>query len=629
MAARDAFAPTGAVSTAGASVAKAKTTEWQGRFFKRVFTRVALLLCAGMLVAGAITWQIMQTWLRDDTAAQLSKSVQLARQVIEHGWPFAPPASLQSECLQVREQTGLRLTIVAPSGRVLGDSDAEPEHMENHAARPEIAAVLDGRTGRDERTSATVGLSFLYVAAPLVINDELVAVVRVAAPAADLDRREQALLLWIGSGLAVALPLALVIAWFLARALAGPIQRVGAWAQRMATGDLSTRVEVRGEDEVRQVAEALERMRKTLAARIREVQCQRHDLQITVAHLEEGVVAVNRKGIVLLANAAAKRLLGMGHAPEGGPLTEQLAQRSLRRLWQKTLETGQLETRRELVLHTPAGLRTVDVSILHVAPEADTPIVWLVCLRDITALARTVAMKADFVANSSHELRTPVASIRAAVDTLKEAGIDDAARDRFLAMIDRNVTRLTSLTDDLMHLNKVESPSAEPEPATFAVGDVFKTLEFVFAESLREKSAVLDFSSEVAQLHADAKWLELILKNLIDNAIQFIEDGGRVDVRCRRDGPRIAFEVADDGCGIPHEDIDRVFERFYQVDRARRSKPGGTGLGLAIVKHAVHAMQGEVAITSAVGVGTTVRFWIPCAPLPVAARDAMSDPLPR
>lgn len=589
------------------------TVRWRGRFFNRVFTRLGLLLSAGMLVVGGFAWQIMQQWLRDYIIEQLTNSAHLARIAVEHEWPFEAPAKIQEECRRVRQETGLRMTVLAPDGRVLGDSDADPAGMENHANRPEVVEALKGRVGLNRRTSASVGHPFVYIAEPIHIDGRLVAVVRMAAPAEDIERRETAFKQLIVTGLAVALPLALLLAWFLSRALAEPIQKVSDWARQLATGDLTTHLEVGGNDEIKQVADALERMRRGLAARIREAQQQRQDLEITVGSLEEGVIAVNREGIVLLANSAARRFLGVGHSLVGGPLAEQLPQRALRRVWDEARSAGVRELRRELVLEAGGVTRTIDVSLLHVT-QVETPIAWLLCLRDITAIARSAAMKTDFVANASHELRTPVASIRAAVDTLREEGLDDDARSRFLAMIDRNVERLQSLTEDLMYLNKVESVAVELDCTTFDPAGVFASIQNMFAEALRAKNARLQCTSEVTEVFTDQRWLELILKNLVDNAVKFIQTGGRISLRCAAQGDRVLFEVEDNGCGIPPEDLDRVFERFYQVDKSRAMNQGGTGLGLAIVKHALHAMRGEVRISSSVGVGTIVRFTLPTNP---------------
>lgn len=600
---------------------------WKGRFFRRVFVRLGLVISLGMLLVGAFAWQIMQRWMRDYTSEQLRSSAHLARLAVRHDWPFNGASALSRDCARIKEETGLRLTIIALDGRVLADSDADPLTMANHASRPEVSAALRGETGVDERISASVGQSFVYVAMPLIADGEPVAVVRVAAPAEDILRRERAMRQMIVAGLSVAVPLAILFAWILSRALASPVQRVSEWAQQIATGDLVTRLEVRGGDEITQVADSLERMRTHLASRIREAHQQRKNLEITVSNLEEGVIAVDRAGIVLLANPAARRLLGVSNSMVGGPLAEQIPQKPLARLWGEASSLPDEETRRELELELDGAGRTVEVSVLNVS-EPGTPIARVVCLRDITAIARSAAMKTDFVANASHELRTPVASIRAAVDTLKEEDLDQATRRRFLSMIDRNVDRLQNLTEDLMHLNKVESVFVELTGTEFSPRDVFASLASMFRDALDQKSGNLSYYADVETVFTDERWLELVLKNLVDNAVKFIAPGGCVELRCRAQEDRVVFEVEDNGCGIPPEDIDRVFERFYQVDKSRSPRQGGTGLGLAIVKHAVHAMRGEITISSKVGKGTVVRFSIPARQFAARVAGAAQGPPP-
>ncbi len=593
---------------------------WRGGFFRRVFTRLGLLLLAGMMGVGLISWSIVQQRLHDYAVEQLHNQAALAVLALEGRWPPRSDEALQDIAQLVRRQTGLRMTIIDPAGKVLGDSDADPATMANHADRPEVIAAIEGEIGQHERVSASVGQPFAYAAAPLKQNGRVVAVVRVAAPVADIHRREVVMAQWIVAGLMLALPLALVIAWFTARTLSAPIQRVSAWAQQLSTGDLATRLEVDEDDEVGRVAFSLERMRKKLTDRIKEVQQQRQDLAITVSSLEEGVIAVDRKGIVLVVNAAATRLLGVGHSLVGGPLGQLLTHRGLRRLWEDSLAASTRELRGEVVLGSGQEQRTVDVSILHIG-DSGTPIARVVSLRDMTAIAKSIAIKTDFVANASHELRTPVASIRAAADTLGEDGLDPESRTRFLSVIDRNLRRLQDLTEALMHLNKVESPSVELNCVEVRPAEMFAGLRAIIAESLGQKRIDFRHVAEVEVLEADPSWLELALKNLLDNAVKFVNPGGRIELRCRPDGGRIVFEVEDTGCGIPSEDLDRVFERFYQVDKSRGMNTGGTGLGLAIVKHAVRAMGGEVTIDSTVGVGTTVSFWI----LKEPAREAASE----
>ncbi len=581
----------------------------QGNFFKRVFTRLGLMMCIGMLLVAAFAWQIMQHWLSDYNVEQLRNSAHLATRVVAGSWSESS-ASLQEGCLQIKNDTGLRTTVILPDGDVIADSDAPAKSMANHSDRPEVIEALQGRIGVNRRLSASVGHSFVYVAAPLIIDGATVAIVRIAAPFEDLARRERVIWQLIAAGLCVALPLALMIAWFMSRGLAAPIQRVGAWANRLGRGDLATRLEVEGDDEIRQVAAALDRMRRNLSDRIQEAHQQRRDLAITIGTLEEGVIAVNQEGIVLLVNPAAIRILGIAHSLVGGPIVEQIPDRGLRRLWEETTSSGSKEVRREIILTSNGVARTVDALIIHVV-DTETPIAWLMCLRDITAIAKSVAMKSDFVANASHELRTPVAAIRAAVDTLREPGLDANAQARFMAMIDRNLMRLQALTDDLMNLSKVESVNIELNYSTFDLEEVYAGLRATFGQVLSAKQATFTMKSDVGPIHTDQRWLELILKNLIDNAVKFIPEGGRIKLSCRREDKFAVFEVEDDGCGIPMEDIDRVFERFYQDDRSRGMNQGGTGLGLAIVKHAVNAMQGKVAIRSKVGEGTVVSFQIP------------------
>ena len=555
-----------------------------------------------------MTWRISQRSLRATAEEHLARMARVAAVTIRPVMTDA--AALQRRVADLRTRSGERVTVIDATGTVLADSDTRAADMENHKDRPEVVAALAGREGHDRRTSHSVGVAFLYTAVPFVADDRVTHVIRVAAPVTELERREADLVEWIAVALLVALPASLIIAYFLSKALADPIQQVSALAQRLATGDLSTRVEASDVQEVDQVARSLDAMRAHLAERIREVQQQRQDLEVTLSRLEEGVVSLDREGRVITANTAARRYLGVDSPIFGQPLRDHLTSRGLVRLWEEAQSGNVTELRRDVSLTVMDETLTISAVVIRV-DWPDTPIAWLLCLRDITALAQSVAMKTDFVANASHELRTPVATIRAAIDTLADDSLDAPSRRRFLDVIHRSVERLQNMTEDLMHLNRVESPTFEPQRSRFNPTDVLNALAGQFADRIRAKQATLDLDGDVREMIGDRRSLELILKNLLDNAIKFIAEGGRVSLRCRRDGRHVRFEVADNGCGIPPEDQDRVFERFYQVDKSRSQNLGGTGLGLAIVKHAVQALGGELTLTSAVGAGTTIVIVLP------------------
>ncbi len=575
-----------------------------------VFTRLAILLSLGMVFVGALTWHLVQRSLQDALQTDLRRHARLTALLLARSHAVPTAQSAGNVCRVVHRETDLRVTVFDAKGRVLGDSAPKSAVSNDRAVRPEVTEALRGRTGVDRRNDPALGPPLVYVAVPVMLDDRPVAVVRVDASEDDLIRNRTALAAWTAVGIAIALAFSLLPAWFLARALARPIHRVSDWASRLASGDLTTRVEVQREDEIGQVAEALDGMRSRLAARVREAQQQRRNLEVILTNLQEGVLAVDQAGNVLTANAAARRLLHLSTSPVGGPLREQLGRRSLGNLWDDAVASGASELRRQIVMPGPDGDRSLDVAMIRI-PAGGSPITWLFCLRDVTEVSRSAAMKAEFVANASHELRTPAASIRAAIDTLRSSDVAPDARERFLSVIDRNVARLQALTDDLMQLNRVDSATVQLSPSRFDPAEVFETMRALFADATAQKKAELVCQSRVDSLVADRKMLELVLRNLVDNAAKFINDSGRIELVCRPDGATVRFDVCDDGCGIPAEDVQRVFERFYQVDKSRGRNPGGTGLGLAIVKHAVLAMGGNVTIESQPGHGTTVSFAIP------------------
>jgi two-component system phosphate regulon sensor histidine kinase PhoR len=598
--------------------------------FLKLFLGNFLLVGIVFLVGGIVSYRSLSDRYVSGVAEHQDRLAAIAQQYVEHLWPLPDgeldrickqfaAAKVQGDALAAGQDFPIRLTVIAQDGRVLGDSQSDPAEMENHKtpARPEMLKALAGQTGLDVRRSETLSVEYRYLALPVRHGDGVVAAVRVATPMVAIAEA-QAVIRNILIGAAIA-----AIAAFVLIGLVGnwlwyrPLQRLAAGARRIAAGDLDHRVEIRGTRELAQLALALNEMRENLARQIRTVTAQRENLRQVVANLSEGVVAVGGDGRIVVANAAAQELL----APGGADLVERRFEAAVRHAtildaWNRAL-AGRKRVHRQIEIPVKGARRHVD---LHAAPMP-TPgaggVAGLLAIRDVTDQALAAAMKAEFIANASHELRTPLATLRAAVDSLiAEAGGQEPTAN-LAAILDRNVRRLENLTADLLDLSAVEDLRHEVAVQPIDLGSLADWARAQFGECAAQAGLALEASAGPpgGALASDRSLVELILRNLLDNAVKFTPAGGRVALKIERQGDRARFNVSDTGIGIRPADQPRVFERFFQADSARTGGAArGTGLGLAIVKHACERLGATVSLESEFGVGTTATVLVPDRP---------------
>lgn len=506
---------------------------------------------------------------------------------------------------------GARLTLIDADGIVLADSEGDPGAMDFHAGRPEVIDALSSGRGVAIRHSRTVDKDLMYVAVPLEWGPGASGALRLAVP---LDAVASAL----GSSIAGVIIGALAAAglatavWFVAvLRVTAPIEAMKRGADRFARGEFETKLSVPKSQELGSLAEAMNRMADQLDERIRTVVRQRNEHEAVLASMVEGVVAVDREERLLSMNAAAERVLGLREAEaQGRSIQEVVRNTDLQRLVARTLKgespiEGELVIRGEQVLYLQA----------HGSPLRDAQgrsIGAVLVLNDITRMRRLETLRSDFVANVSHELKTPITSIKGFVETLVENRAENPAEfQRFLQIIARHADRLSSIIDDLLSLSRIEQ-EAERGEIPLESADLTPIVES--AIQLCEPKAGLKHVRLVRECapglrgRVNAALLEQAIINLIDNAIKYSPEGAIVEIRTRREGAEAWIEVIDRGPGIASEHLPRLFERFYRVDKARSRKMGGTGLGLSIVKHIVQAHGGRVGVESRLGQGS--RFLI-------------------
>ena len=505
-----------------------------------------------------------------------------------------------------------RVTVVLPDGRVVADSAASGPallSLENHRERPEIQQALRSGRGTSVRHSATVEDDLVYSAVAIQDGGRVLGVARVALPLRGV--REQARDL--AGAVVIALVLAFIITALLSvvfsSSLAGPLKSVMEAARQFAAGNLDARSAVSRRDEVGELARILNRSADQLQERITEIARDRARIDAILSAMEDGVLAVDHQGMVLLANQALRASLGL-RDPVGHPFVEAVRQREVGQVLEHVLRTGERKVM-EAELH---HLRRVYALTGVPFPGAEgTPHGAVLTFHDVTERRRLDQVRRDFVANASHELRTPLTSIRGFVEALEDGALaDPPTAERFLGKIHTHADRMGALVEDLLELSRLESGERPPVREPVDVSEVAEDVAASFAELAERKGLALACHHQPAPtVTTDGDRLRRILENLVENAVKYTPSGGSVRIETAgRDGAA-QVTVVDDGPGIPAEHLPRIFERFYRVDKARSRDLGGTGLGLSIVKHLAESIGATVAVSSDVGSGTRFTVFVP------------------
>jgi two-component system phosphate regulon sensor histidine kinase PhoR len=571
-----------------------------------------ILVCV-ILVSWSASRSLRGFYL-ERTAADLQARAALLQEPFAARLAAGATDSIQALCRRQGLSTGTRITVVARDGTVLGDSQEDPSRMENHANRPEIRNALAGGRGTSIRYSHTLEQEMMYVAVPLGQGTPPPAVLRTSISLASIQRALRVVYLDILlAGLVLALAAALV-SYLVARRISHPLQVLKRGAERFASCDLDLQLAVPDSEEIGALAEAMNRMAAQLDDRIRTVDQQRRELEAVLASMVEGVLAIDADERVIGLNRAAARLLDAdSESAAGRDVREVVRNPDLLRLIQRAL-AGDSPVEGDVILYGERELY-LQAHATGLRGGADGRIGALVVLNDVTRLRRLENVRRDFVANVSHELKTPITSIRGFVETLQGGALDDPAdARRFLQIVGDQANRLGAIVEDLLTLSRLEQ-EAGPEGLNLAKTSVGEALHHAVAacsSAAAERNIHVDVACP-ADLKASFSdvLLEQAVANLVDNAVKYSEPGGRVEVSARESADGLEISVRDQGCGIAREHLPRIFERFYRVDKARSRKLGGTGLGLAIVKHIAQAHGGEVEVKSRPGEGSIFTIRLP------------------
>lgn len=585
------------------------------RLRRKLSLGMVFLVGATALVSGYLS----QTMLRRDAIARAERSLEEEARLVAELARTVPPNGDRTVLLdalvrRAAELTHARVTIMDRDGRVEADSDVSVgalPSVENHAHRSEIRDALAGKLGVAQRTSDTVGRNLLYVAVPR--EEGTGGAVRLSIDLEDVESMVASLrqaLAWAGM---TALGVAVLLAIALSSAFVRPLERMQTTLRRILGHDLDTHDVGRAGDELDTMLRAIDELGVELATRLEQLDEDREQLRAVLGAMIEGVIVVDAKGRIALANPRAREMLALPAEAEGRLPVEVIRKPAIQDVLDEIAHAGSTPVQREI------SFGIGDTTVLRVQgttfplPRGGRGSVAV--FHDHSEIRRLETVRRDFVANASHELKTPLAAVRGFAETLLASDADIDARRRYLEIILANAERLGRIVDDLLELARAEDDSLSIELERVDAVQTAQTVLGRLEPRARERRVSAHLVAPAAAwVRTNPNALEQVLENLLDNAIKYTDAGGSVELRLLPAEDRVRVEVSDTGIGIPEADCARIFERFYRVDPARSRRLGGTGLGLSIVKHLVQAMGSEISVQSTPGRGSSFRFDLRSAP---------------
>jgi len=584
------------------------------RLIWQLFPPFLLITLFSLLAVSWYASNSLHHFFLDQTEADLKiRALLVEKQIIALLAPL-DAAEVDAICKDIGKKSATRITVILPSGQVVGDSRETPHLMDNHAGRPEIALALKGNPGQSIRYSNTLRQQMMYVAIPLRKNQTILGVIRTSVPITSIKRQLRAIQTKIALGGLLIAVLATWISLLISRRISRPLEEMKKGAIRFADGDLSHRLTMKDSEELASLADALNQMAAQLDRRIKTVISQRNELETVLSSMMEGVIAVNNEERIIRMNEVSAGFFDCDpEICQGRDLQEVIRNSALQQFVRTALSSR--EPKEDDIIVYLNGESTLNLKSSPLLDANKESIGTLVVFNDVTQLRRLENMRRDFVANVSHEIKTPLTAIKGFVETLRLGEVDHPKEtERFLGIIQKHVDRLSCIVEDLLSLSRIE---LEDERKTIQIEkgiilDVFESAIQICRSKAEEKNITIrPVCDEQISAKFDTTLLEQAVVNLLDNAIKYSEPNSTIHLEGNLKDAEVKIIVEDRGIGIAKKHQPRLFERFYRVDKARSRNLGGTGLGLAIVKHIAQAHGGNVTVESTLGAGSVFTIHLP------------------
>ena len=584
-----------------------RSIRWRLTMLHFIIITVSLLAIGGYLISR------IENFYMSNLERQIVNEAYITGELIGNIFKGEEPEQLVDHmCKRLGARTGHRITYIAPDGRVIGDSLEEAHLMENHLHRPEIqSAILDGK-GTSQRYSSTVDMEMYYVA---LIREEMPGgFVRISVPLSFIRSSISQLRTILISGLFLALFISSLLSFRFSGKITRPLEAVGRVARGIASGDFSKRVQYERDDELGTLARTINEMGETLKENVEQIVYEKNRLETVMSAMTSGVILCNENGKIDFINDAVKTIFGLDRDKVVGlPIHIAFRNYLLYEQFQEALADGTLKSF-DLNLFFPET-RVLQVYMIPVKDSLGKTNGALAVLHDITGLRSLERMRSEFAANVSHELRTPLTTIKGYAETLMDESSwqERETALRFLKIIDKESERLARILDDLLNLSQIESNKGVMKKQKVNVQQTVKDAISLLKKQADQKNIAVNLETveKECSIQGDPDWLLQLFIDLLDNAIKYTPDQGKIAVSIEERTAQCIVAVSDTGIGISAEDLPYIFERFYRADKARSRRMGGTGLGLAVVKHIVEAHSARIAVKSSPGKGSTFILYFP------------------
>ncbi len=583
------------------------------KFPRSLQWRITLVYTALIVLTLGVASFYLVTFVRSAHLTNLETRLQHeARLVAEASAHFflaeADTGALQAASERMGDSISARVTLIALDGATLADSWGDPAQMANQAHLPEVERALSAGVGVSRRRNGTAGEELIHVAVPVIAGDETLGVARVALPMAQAQadiNRSMSIIALIGlTGAALAVLLGFSVASRTSRSIGA----LAEGARQITAGDFDYRVQAQGSDETQELAQAFNRMAMSLRDLVRDFSVERGKLTAVLNTMADGVVVIDGNGTIVLVNHAAEEILNLaaGDMP-GRRFTEIIRDHNLQQLVARCTERREVQHGE---VEIPQWRRYLSVITTPLEEHGNSSV--LLTMHDLTRIRQVETTRKEFVSNVSHELRGPLAAVKILAESLASGALKEKKRAKdFLRRINSEIDRMTAMVNELMELSRLESEQASLQLVPLDLQPLIAELDEEHRERSEKRKIVLDVTlpQQLPRVRGDEEKLRQVLDNLLNNAVAFTPEDGRISLSAQQENGTVCLRVADTGVGIPRKHLPHIFERFYKVDRSRQSK--GFGLGLAIVKHIVQAHGGEIHAESVEGQGTTFTVVLP------------------
>ncbi|TCO79288.1 two-component system histidine kinase PnpS [Marinisporobacter balticus] len=587
---------------------------------RKIFVTYTILIFLGIILTGLLTLKFVRTSYVENIENKLITNANLISKFIEKEIEEDPssPIDFHKYAHEYAAEIDTRVTFINKDGMVIGDSEIAQDDLskiENHLYRPEVQKALEGEIGKSERKSATVDIDYIYITVPIMNNDKIYGVTRLAFPLTEIKKLNYNLLQNALIAAFCGLLVTTILGYRFTNSVTKPVKEITRTAQKIANGNFNDKVYIKSHDEIGILANTFNIMAEKLNDTISEIRDKNTKLHSTLGSMKEALFAIDKEYKIILINPVAMSLFNIADENVYGKhVLEVIRNNKLHDVLEDILNNKHIGEREIIIDYPETKILKIYTNFIRLDMDPNRIIGVMAVMQDVTEMRKLENMRSEFVANVSHELKTPLTSISGFIETLKNGAMDnEKVRDRFLDIIDIETERLTRLIDDILTLSAIENDKNTIKREEIRINEMINEVNMM-AEALakgKQITYITELEADLPFIYGNRDWFKQMLLNLIENAIKYTPENGQIKVLIYKRYEHVFAVVKDTGIGIPKEDISRLFERFYRVDKARSRKVGGTGLGLAIVKHIVLSFGGEIKVNSKLGKGSEFIVRIP------------------